>query len=89
MYAQTCTRLDISFAVGMFGRYQSNSGLDHWKATKKVLRYLQGAKNHILTYRRSYHLKVIRYTDSNFSSCMDTRKSTFGYMYLLVGGMIS
>jgi len=21
MYAQTCTRLDISFVVGMFGRY--------------------------------------------------------------------
>ena len=24
MYAHTCTRLDISFAVGMLGRYQSN-----------------------------------------------------------------
>ena len=28
MYAQTCTRPDISFAVGMLGRYQSNPGLD-------------------------------------------------------------
>jgi len=27
MYAQTCTRPDISFAVGMLGRYQSNPGL--------------------------------------------------------------
>ncbi|WVZ23370.1 hypothetical protein V8G54_001914 [Vigna mungo] len=43
MYAQTCTRPDISFAVGMLGRYQSNPGMDHWKAAKKVLRYLQGA----------------------------------------------
>ena len=40
MYAQTCTRPDISFAVGMLGRYQSNPGIDHWKAGKKVLRYL-------------------------------------------------
>ena len=24
MYAQTCTRPDISFAVGMLGRYQSD-----------------------------------------------------------------
>ena len=40
MYAQTCTRPDISFAVGMLGRYQSNPGMDHWKAAKKVLRYL-------------------------------------------------
>ena len=40
MYAQTCTRPDIRFAVGMLGRYQINPGLDHWKATKKVMRYL-------------------------------------------------
>jgi len=40
MYAQTCTRPDISFVVGMLGRYQGNPGLDHWKAAKKVLRYL-------------------------------------------------
>jgi len=40
MYAQTCTRPGISFVVGMLGRYQSNPGLDHWKAAKKVLRYL-------------------------------------------------
>jgi len=26
---------------------------------KKVLRYLQGIKNHMLTYKRSDHLKVI------------------------------
>ena len=26
MYAQTCTRPDISFAVSMLGRYQSDPG---------------------------------------------------------------
>ena len=89
MYAQTCTRPDISFAVGMLGRYQSNPGLDHWKAAKKVLRYLQGSKDHMLTYKRYDHLEVIGYTDSDFAGCMDTRKSTFGYVYLLAGGAIS
>ena len=89
MYAQTCTRPDISFAVGMLGRYQSNPGLEHWKAAKKVLRYLQGTKNHMLTYRKFDHLEVIGYTDSDFAGCVDTRKSTFGYVYLLAGGAIS
>jgi len=82
-------RSDISFAVGMLGTYQSNPGLDHWKAAKKVLRYLQGTKNHMLTYKRSDDLKVIGYIDSDFAGCIDTRKSTFGYIYLLVGGAIS
>jgi len=40
MYTQTCRRPDISFAIGMLGRYQSDPGLDLWKAAKKVLRYL-------------------------------------------------
>nr|GEY49023.1 putative zinc finger, CCHC-type [Tanacetum cinerariifolium] len=41
-YAQVCTRPDIAYICGMLGRFQSNHGLLHWKAAKKVLRYLQG-----------------------------------------------
>ena len=89
MYAQTCTRPDISFAVGMLGRYQSNPGMDHWKAAKKVLRYLQGTKECMLTYKRSDHLEVIGYSDSDYAGCVDTRKSTFGYLFLLAGGAVS
>ena len=40
MYVQNCTRSNISFAVRMLGRYQSNPRMNHWKAAKKVLRYL-------------------------------------------------
>ena len=35
MYAQTCTRPDISFPVVMLARYQSNPGLFHWRAERK------------------------------------------------------
>ncbi|XP_074298256.1 uncharacterized protein LOC141629094 [Silene latifolia] len=84
-YVQTCTRPDISFAVGMLGRYQSNPGMDHWKAANKVLRYLQGTKELMLTYRRSDHLEVIGYSDSDYAGCVDSRKSTFGYLFLLEG----
>jgi len=89
MYAQTCMRLDINFTVGMLGRYHSNLGLDHWKVAKKVLRYLQGTKNYMLTYRKFDHLEVIGYTNSDFIVCMHTRKSTFGYVYLLAREAIS
>jgi len=29
MYAQVCTILDIAFAVGVLGRYQSDPGVNH------------------------------------------------------------
>ena len=89
MYAQTYTRPDISFAIGMLGRYQSNLGMDHWKAVKKVLRYLQDTKDYLLTYRRSDYLKVIGYSDSDYAGCVNSRKSTFGYIFLLAGGAVS
>ena len=84
----TCTRQDISFVVEMLGRYQSNPSLDHWKIIKKVLRYLHGMKDHMLTYRRFNHLEVIWYSYSNYPGCVDARKSTFGYLFPLVGGAI-
>jgi len=41
MYAQVCTRPDIAYIVGVLGRYLSNPGMDHWKAAKRVMRYLK------------------------------------------------
>ncbi|KAL0349400.1 UNVERIFIED_CONTAM: Retrovirus-related Pol polyprotein from transposon TNT 1-94 [Sesamum angustifolium] len=52
MYVQVCTRPDIAFAVGMLGKYQSNPGIEHWKAAKKVMRYLQGTKDLQLIYKQ-------------------------------------
>ena len=89
MYAQVCTRPDIAFAVGMLGRYQSNLGIDHWKAAKKVMRYLQGTKDYNLMYRRTSNLEVVGYSGSDFAGCVDSRKSTSGYIFILVGGAIS
>ena len=50
MYAQVCTRPNIAFVVGVFDRFMSNPGLIHYQAVKKVFRYLQGTKDHMLTY---------------------------------------
>jgi hypothetical protein len=73
----------------MLGRYQSNPGMDHWKAAKKVMRYLRGTKDYMLTFKRFDHLEVIGYSDSDFAGCVESRRSTFGYLFLLAGGAIS
>ena len=63
--------------------------MDHWKAAKKVIRYLQGTKDFMLTFRRSDSLEATDYSDSDFTGCIDSRKSSFGYLFMLVGGTIS
>ena len=62
MYAQVCTSLNITYIVGMLGRYLSNLGMDHWKAVKWVMWYLQKTKNYMLTYWRSDQLEIIGYS---------------------------
>ena len=42
----------------------------------------------MLTYKKSNHLEVIGYLDSDYASCVDPRKSTFNYMLMLAGGAI-
>ncbi|XP_074346621.1 secreted RxLR effector protein 161-like [Apium graveolens] len=89
MYAQVCTRPDLAFIVGMLSRYLSKPRMNHWIVVKRVMRYLQGTKDYMLVYRRSENLEVIGYSDSDLGGCIDTRKSTSGYVFMLDGGAIS
>jgi len=89
MYAQVCTRPDIAFVIGVLGKYLSNLGLQHWKAVKRIMRYLKRTKDYMLTYQKSNNLEIIRYSNSNFARCQDSKHSTSGYIYMLVGGAIS
>nr|KYP69092.1 Retrovirus-related Pol polyprotein from transposon TNT 1-94 [Cajanus cajan] len=89
MYVQVCTRPNIAFVVNALGRYLSDPGLGHWKVIKKVFRYLQGTKDHILTYKKSDQFQVIGYSDSDFAGCPNNRKSTFDFVFMIAGGVIS
>ncbi|KAL6335107.1 hypothetical protein AAG906_026487 [Vitis piasezkii] len=56
---------------------------------KWVMRYLQRTKDYMLTYRRSNHLEIVGYSDSDFAGCLDSRRSTSGYIFMLAGGVVS
>ena len=53
------------------------------------MRYLQGTKDYMLKYRRTNNLEVIGYSDSDYAGCVDSRKSTSGYIFMLAGGAVS
>ena len=86
-YSQVFTRLDIAFVISLLGRYLSDPGQSHWKVAKKVLRYLQGTKDLMLTYRRTNTLEVVGFSDSNYTAYIDDKKSTFSYIIMMVDGV--
>ena len=88
MYAMLCKHPDICFAVGMVSRYQSNPGLAHWRAVKRILWYLRGTVDHALCYH-GRDLRLTSYNYANWANDKDERKSTSGYPFILGGGAVS
>ena len=43
----------------------------------------------MLMYRRTDSLEVIDYSDADFTGCVDSRKSTSGYIFKLADGVVS
>lgn len=59
MYAQVCTKYYIAYAVNALGRFRSNLGINHIRAAKKVMRYLQRTKDFMHVYSNSDDLDIV------------------------------
>jgi hypothetical protein len=67
-----------------------NYGLEHWKAAKHLLRYLQGSRSYSLHYGHFDSPTPLfkAFTDSDWGQS-DSRKSICGYVILMGGGPIA
>jgi len=92
LYLACWTRPDIAFAVSELSRFVSDPGTVHMQAAKRVLRYLKGTKELGLKFTRpadgSLNL-LWGYVDSDWAGCVDTRKSTTGYVLMLNGAVVA
>jgi len=93
MYLVTCTRPDLGFFVSFLSRFSSHPLLCHHTALKRVFRYLAGTRTTSLVYTRrssmDIPLLITGYSDVDYASCRDTRRSVSGYVFLLNGCAIS
>jgi len=88
LYIANGTRPDISYAVGLCARYSSQPLQRHWRALKRILRYLKGTANYGLIYSaNNWNLQT--YADSSYADDTSDRKSTSGRTILIDGGPIS
>ena len=88
MYAMLCTRPDVSYALSVSSRYQSDPGLEHWAAVKNILKYLRRTKDLLLVFGGDEELIVNGYTDAGFMTDPDDFKSQSGYVFILNGGTV-
>ena len=92
LYCAVATRPDISCAVSKISHVMSNPGPTHYTRAIYLLRYLKQTKHLGLKYTRNCGKNanvLTAYCDSDFAGCIDTRRSTSGYVFQLNGGPVS
>jgi hypothetical protein len=91
IYAVTCTRLDISWAVSQVAQFSSRPTRAHWEAVKRILAYLKGTQTHGVTYGDTSAGEGVlqAYSDADFAANVDDRRSTTGVVLMLNGGPVS
>ena len=89
MYAMISTRPDVSYALSVTSRYQSDLGESHWTAVKNILKYLRRTKNVFLDYGGEEELVVMGYTDASFQIDKDDSKSQSGFVFTINGDAVS
>ncbi|KAF2317151.1 hypothetical protein GH714_012231 [Hevea brasiliensis] len=83
------TRLDISFSIGVVSRFMSNPSKHHFGAAKRILCYIAGTLDYGICYSHVSDFKLYGYTDSDWASSLDDRKSTSGHVFSLGSGVIT
>lgn len=84
IYLMMCTRPDICWTVTKLSQYLSKPKSFHWVAVKHVLRYLKGTTNYELVYKKNAdRLSLTGYSDADWASDSDDRRSTSGYCFSL------
>jgi len=88
----TITRPEISYSVNKVCQFLSAPLDDHWKAVKRILRYLQGTLNHGLLIKAApLHapLALTGFCDADWASDPDDRRSTSGACIYLGPNLVS
>ena len=88
LYSALGTRPDIAFGVAQLSKFNANPGMKHWKMARRVLRYLKDTKNLGLTFSPG-DLRVELFSDSDWGTNLDDRKSISGYVVRVSGGPVS
>lgn len=85
----TITRPGITFAVNKLCQFTSAPTQTHLKAAYKVLHYLKGTIGKGIFYSSTSDLVLKAFTDADWGSCKDSRRSTSGFFLFLGPSLIA
>jgi hypothetical protein len=90
MYIMTASRPDICFAVSVLSRYTQNPMQKHLYGVKHVAKYLIATIDQKIIFKRQPFdvFKLVAYSDSDWATDRQTRRSQTGGIIMLAGSPI-
>ena len=90
-YIASWTMPQITYAVSKLGKFMANPGQVHYKALKRLLRFVICRADRGLQYPavKTEKIKVHGYWDTSHADDLDTRRTTMGYVFYYGGCAIS
>ncbi|KAD7478171.1 hypothetical protein E3N88_01307 [Mikania micrantha] len=85
----THTRPDLAYAVSLVSRFIQSPSKNHFGAGQRILRYVAGTTNFGVWYKKDAPITLIGYSDSDWASSIDNRKSVSAYVFMLGTGAVS
>ena len=82
IYAMTCTRPDLSLVVTKLSQHLADPSQADFTMVKHVFRYIRGTLSNKLSFSKT-ELQLIGFTDSDWTSSRDDRKSTSGHCFMM------
>ena len=83
IYLMTCTRPDLSHAVGRLSQYLSEPRQQHWLAGKHILKYLRDTLHNELRHQKNERSGILAYSNADWASDQSDRRSTIGFCFYL------
>lgn len=85
----TLSRPDIVFAVHKLSQFVSKPRIPHLQAVHHLLRYIKSAPGQGVFFPANTSLHIRAFSDADWASCVDTRKSVTGYCVFLGDALVS
>ncbi|XP_019450622.1 PREDICTED: uncharacterized protein LOC109352894 [Lupinus angustifolius] len=85
----THTRPDISYSVSHLSQFLANPTDMHYEAGLRIVKYLKNALGQGLFFPTQNTTKLTSFSDSDWGSCIDTRRLITGFCFFIGKALIS